>query len=103
MVSDAKKSVQWYTEKLGFESAAEGHWVTVNPKGSEWKLHLCQGTLEPGNTGIGFYSKDVEKTAAEMKKRGVKFTRDVTKSKDGASAMFQDPDGNIFWLSEGEP
>lgn len=103
MVSDAKKSAQWYEEKLGFESAAEGHWVTVSPKGSEWKLHLCQGKLEPGNTGISFYSKDVEKAAADMKNRGVKFTLNVTKSKSGATAMFEDPDGNVFWLSEGEP
>jgi len=103
MVSDAKKSAQWFKEKMGFESEAEGHWVTVFPKGSAWKLHLCQGKLEPGNTGISFYSKDVEKTAAEMKNRGVKFTLNVTKSKEGATAMFEDPDGNVFWLQEGEP
>jgi catechol 2,3-dioxygenase-like lactoylglutathione lyase family enzyme len=103
MVSDAKKSAQWYKEKLGFESETEGHWVTVFPKGSEWKIHLCQGKLEPGNTGIGFYSRDVGKTAAEMKSRGVKFTLDVTKSRGEAKAMFEDPDGNVFWLTEGEP
>jgi catechol 2,3-dioxygenase-like lactoylglutathione lyase family enzyme len=103
MVSDAKKSAQWYQEKLGFESEAEGHWVTVFPKGTEWKIHLCQGKPEPGNTGIAFYSKNVEKTAAELKNRGVKFTLNVTKSKGGATAMFEDLDGNVFWLSEGEP
>lgn len=103
MVSDAEKSAKWFEEKLGFETAVEGHWVTAWPKGSVWKLHLCQGKLEPGNTGISFYSKNVEKAAAEMKDRGVKFTLNVTKSKGSATAMFEDIDGNIFWLSEGEP
>jgi predicted enzyme related to lactoylglutathione lyase len=101
MVTDASKSAKWFEEKLGFETSVKGHWVTAWPKGSQWKLHLCQGKPEPGNTGIGFYSLDVEKTAAEMKKRGVKFTRDFAKG--GASAMFEDPEGNIFWLRQGEP
>lgn len=103
MVSDAKKSAKWFREKLGFETSVEGHWVTVWPKGSLAKLHLCQGDLEPGNTGIGFYAKDVEKEATGLKAKGVKFTRDVTKADWGTTAMFSDPDGNVFWLSQGEP
>lgn len=83
MVTDAAKAAKWFEEKLGFETSVKGHWVTAWPKGSQWKLHLCQGKPEPGNTGIGFYSQDVEKTVAEMKKGGVKFTRDVTKGGGG--------------------
>ncbi|MDG7006452.1 MAG: hypothetical protein JRM86_05905, partial [Nitrososphaerota archaeon] len=58
MVSDAKKSASWYADKLGFETSVEGHWVTAAPKGANCRLHLCEGKLEPGNTGIGFYSPD---------------------------------------------
>ena len=103
MVSDAKKSAKWYKDKLGFTSSAEEHWVTVWPKGGSWKLHLCEGKLEPGNTGIGFYSNDAEKTVAGLKKKGVKFSQDYTKTDGGGVAMFDDPDGNIYWISQGGP
>jgi predicted enzyme related to lactoylglutathione lyase len=102
MVSDPKKSAKWYKEKLGFETSTEDeHWVTAWPKGASWKLHLCEGKLEPGNTGIGFYTDDVQKLASNLKKKGVKFSRDYTKTEGGEIAMFDDPDGNIFWISKG--
>jgi catechol 2,3-dioxygenase-like lactoylglutathione lyase family enzyme len=103
MVTDANKSAEWFQEKLGFETSVKGHWVTVWPTGSQWKLHLCQGKPEPGNTGIAFYSQDVEKTAAELKQLGVKFSMDVTKRGTSSMGMFEDPDGNIFWLRQGGP
>lgn len=100
MVSDAKRSARWFG-RLGFATSVHGHWVTVWPKGSSAKLHLCEGRLEPGNTGIGFYSKTVLADAKRMKAKGVKFTKEVTKEKWGSYAFFSDPDGNVFWLSEG--
>jgi catechol 2,3-dioxygenase-like lactoylglutathione lyase family enzyme len=103
MVSDAKKSAKWYGEKLGFETSEEGHWVTAGPKGADWKLHLCEGKLEPGNTGISFYAKDVKGTAADLKKKGVKFAKDYTKTEWGETAMLEDPDGNVIWISKGSP
>lgn len=102
MVSDGKKSAKWYKEKLGFETSTEiEHWVTAWPKGASWKLHLCKGKLEPGNTGIGFYTDDVEKVVAALKKKGVKFSMDYTKTEWGEMAQFDDPDGNVFWISKG--
>lgn len=104
MVSDAKKSAKWYHEKLGFDTSTEDdHWVTAWPKGAGWKLHLCEGKLEPGNTGIGLYSNDVKETVAELKKKGVKFARDYTKTEWGEIAQFEDPDGNVIWVSKGSP
>jgi predicted enzyme related to lactoylglutathione lyase len=103
MVKDGKKSAKWYEEKLGFKSEVESHWVTVWPEGVTWKLHLCEGELEPGNTGISLYTKDIDKAAAELKKKGVKFHRDVTRKEWGAFAQIEDPDGNIIWISEGGP
>jgi lactoylglutathione lyase len=101
MVSDAKKTAKWFRNKLGFEVSVEGHWVTTWPAGSNSKLHLCEGKLEPGNTGIGFYSKDVEKDAKKLKAARVRFSKDVTKTDWGTYAKFLDPDGNEFWLTEG--
>ncbi len=102
VVSDAKKSAQWYKEKLGFEiRSEEGHWVTVAPKGSELVIHLCEGDeLEPGNTGFGFVAGDVTKTEAELRKKGVRFTVPTKKEPWGSHAMFADPDGNEFWINE---
>ena len=71
LVNDAKKSVEWYREKLGFEvvegiecamwhgTGSEGHAVSIRPKGSDVPLlHLCEkcedwGDEKPGGrTGI---------------------------------------------------
>jgi catechol 2,3-dioxygenase-like lactoylglutathione lyase family enzyme len=101
VVSDAKKSAKWYKSKLGFEASVEDHWVTVWPKGATWKLHLCEGKLEPGNTGIGLYAEDLAKVVASLKKKGVTFSKDYTKTEWGEVSMFDDPDGNVFWLSSG--
>jgi hypothetical protein len=78
-------------------------WVTVWPKGSNAKFHLCEGKLEPGNTGISLYRESVEKTAAALKRKGVKFATPVTKKQWGTFAMIADPDGNAIWLSGGGP
>ena len=101
MVSDGKKSAEWFEDKLGFKSSTEGHWILVWPEGSSAKIHLCEGKPDPGNSGIAFYVEDVSNLAKNMKAKGVKFTRDVKKESWGTHAMFADPDGNEFWLSEG--
>lgn len=65
-------------------------------------IHLCKGeTLEPGNTGILFYTDNVEATYQELKGKGVEFTRELGKAEWDENvkyAMFRDPDGNEFWL-----
>jgi lactoylglutathione lyase len=101
VVSDAKRSARWFKEKLGFQASVDGHWVTVWPRGSTARLHLCEGKPEPGNTGVGFYSQTVERDAKRMKAKGVRFTKDVTKEEWGTYAMFSDRDGNVYWLLEG--
>jgi uncharacterized glyoxalase superfamily protein PhnB len=103
MVSNGKKAAKWYSDKLGFETSAEDHWVTVWIKGANWKLHLCEGDLEPGNTGVSFYSDDVAQTVKDLKKKGVKFSQDYTKTEWGENAQFDDPDGNVFWIIKGSP
>jgi len=103
MVSDAKKSAAWYKEKLGFETSVESHWVTAWQKGANWKLHLCEGDLEPGNTGIAIYTDDVKATVADLKKKGAKLGMDYTKTQWGEMAQVKDPDGNLIWIQAGGP
>ncbi len=99
MVSNATEASKWYTEKLGFSLLShEGHWVTVGPEGSQTVLHLCEGKLEPGNTGIGFDSDDLDRTYGELTSKGVEFTRKPADEGWGKYAMFRDPYGNEFWL-----
>jgi catechol 2,3-dioxygenase-like lactoylglutathione lyase family enzyme len=99
MVSDAKKSAKWYEEKLGFEiSNEDDHWVLARLKGANWMLHLCEGELEPGNTGIGLYSDDVRRTVADLKRKGVGIVQEYVKADWGGNASFEDPDGNVIWI-----
>lgn len=101
VVSDSKKASKWFEDNLGFETSSEGHWVTAWPKGSTWKIHLCEGKPEPGNTGIAFYVNRAGAEAAKMKAKGVKFTKEVKKEEWGTNGMFADADGNVYWLIEG--
>jgi hypothetical protein len=101
MVSDAKKSARWWKEKFGFNYSIEGHWVTVWPEGSTAKFHLCDWGLEPGNTGIAFYCSNLRKTVDELKRKRVKFSKEITPKDWGEYAMFEDLDKNEFWLVEG--
>jgi catechol 2,3-dioxygenase-like lactoylglutathione lyase family enzyme len=106
VVSDARKAAEWYRENLGFEVGGEpeGHWVVVHPPGGGegTVIHLCEGpSLEPGNTGIGLATDNIEDAYKKMKDRGVDFTVEPKKEEWGTYAMFRDPDGNEFWLFEG--
>lgn len=102
VVSDAKKSAQWWKEKCGFEIRDDsGHWITVAPPGSDVVLHLCHtGEHEEGNTGIGFYVDDVAEVQRVWESRGVKFSVPRRVGSASIQAKFLDPDGNEFWLFE---
>jgi len=108
VVSDARRSREWYTSTLGLDLIDDGdHWVTVGRKGRSGKLHLCQPTegdprtqLEPGNSGIliGLPGKDFSAGCAALKARGVEFTLDPKTEPWGTYAMIRDPDGNEHCL-----
>lgn len=103
MVADEKKARDWYKNKLGLEVTSDvPHWIVVGPKSSSTGIHLCPDEkLEPGNQGIVLKADEIEKTVKELKKKGVEFTRELSKSEwdeDVIYAVFKDPDGNEFWL-----
>jgi catechol 2,3-dioxygenase-like lactoylglutathione lyase family enzyme len=103
VVSDAKKSAKWFEEKLGFEiRSKDGHWVAVSQKGMPIVIHLCADLypLEPGISGFGFVCKDVAKEQKVLEAKGVKFTQPTKKEAWGIQAMFADPDGNEFSLTQ---
>ena len=104
LVKDAKKSAEWYRDKLGFEIVQnKGHVVFVKPIGSGTLLHLCGkcGAWEKdrpgGRTGVWLHCGEVawrkdkgsgvlvptsrpeavEEAYLELKKKGVEFTEHV--------------------------
>jgi catechol 2,3-dioxygenase-like lactoylglutathione lyase family enzyme len=103
VVSDAKASARWWTEKLGFSThTLEGapHALLVSPPGERFLLHLCEGfaPLEPGNTGIAFMTDELEATVQRWTEAGVRFPVPLEPGAAGRMAQFSDPDGNVFWL-----
>lgn len=102
VVSDRKRSVEWYTRKLGLDVIQEmGHWVTVGRRGEGGLLHLCQwsefepgAVPETGNLGINLHLPgDFEAACEALKSRGVEFARPPTKESWGWWARVRDPDG----------
>ncbi len=106
VVADRKRSVDWYTSKLGFEVIQDlGHWVTVGHKRVNGLLHLCEGPeigeeLSPGNQGITFHLRgDFAAECRKLADRGVVFDLPVTKRPWGRFARISDPDGNVIVLN----
>jgi len=106
MVSNRKRSVEWYTRSLGLEIVQDlGHWVTVGRKGSGGLLHLCDGSeigedLDPGNAGITIHVPgNFARACRALEANGVKFVVPVTKRPWGQFARISDPDGNELTLN----
>jgi catechol 2,3-dioxygenase-like lactoylglutathione lyase family enzyme len=107
VVSDRKKSVTWYTQKLGLELVQDmGHWVTVGRAGGSGLIHLCQTSEvgipevpEPGIAGIELkFPGDFRAGCAALRANGVKFSTPPTKEAWGWYASVVDPDGNQITL-----
>jgi catechol 2,3-dioxygenase-like lactoylglutathione lyase family enzyme len=107
VVSDRKKSVEWYTRNLGLDLVQDmGHWVTVGRKGIPGLIHLCQTSEvgiadgpEPGLTGIELkLPGDFQAACAALAANGVKFRKGPVKSAFGWWAGILDPDGNELTL-----
>ncbi|MGA8302473.1 MAG: VOC family protein [Thermoplasmata archaeon] len=108
VVSDKKKSLEWYTKKLGLDQIASmDHWVAVGRKGQPGLLHLCQTSdydtsipLEKGNTGINLHLPGkFDAACAALAANGVKFTSPAQKEQWGWWATVEDPDGNEITLT----
>jgi lactoylglutathione lyase len=108
-VKDQAKSLDFFTNKLGFEVRAdepmgpEARWIEVAPPGGDTTLALW---TPPGfEDRIGTFSQivlkvdDVRAAYEELKKKGVKFTEEPRDQPGGTMAQFVDPDGNTFVIA----
>jgi lactoylglutathione lyase len=125
IVSDQQKAVEFYTQKLGFElktdmffgssnSSNSGiRWVEVAPKKSQSTISLMvanaqllsnEGEIEAAKKGIGtetgiwFYSDDIQSTYRELKKKGVDIAAPEKQEWGGIMSKFKDQDGNSYSL-----
>lgn len=129
IVSDQQKAIEFYTQKLGFElksdilfggsSGGDGiRWVEVAPKASQSTISLMVPNpmmMSDGveieaikksigaETGIWFYSKDMQSTYEELKGKGVDITVPQKQEWGGIMSKVKDQDGNSFSIISSLP
>lgn len=102
-VKDMTKSVEFYTEILGFTLEYQSeHWsaIRLGDQDVYVGLHLTQGEVNQG-TEITFEVDDIEKTKSYLEAKGVKFTRDILEIAPGTFlANFVDLDNNSLSINQ---
>ena len=105
---DQDRALAFYTDKLGLrvvtdQPFGEQRWIELRVPGAETGVVLFtpEGHEERigGFMNMAFVSDDVRKTYAELSAKGVEFTQPPKTEHWGTSAIFKDPDGNVFVLS----
>jgi catechol 2,3-dioxygenase-like lactoylglutathione lyase family enzyme len=122
-VADQDEAHDFYVNKLGFEvrmdqTMGDFRWLTVSPKGqSELQIILMKlaphghmdadsatalrNLIQKGVTAAGvFETGDIQKTYQELMARGVEFVSPPKQKFYGTEAVFKDPTGNWFSLTE---
>src|SRR6478752_3842281 len=122
-VLDQDIAKDFYVNKLGFEVSMDQsmpngfRWLTVSPKGqSDLQIILMKvapspfegsnvqkiaGLMKKGAFGAGvFQTADCRKTYEEMKAKGVEFLSPPKDQFYGVEAVFRDPFGNWFSLTQ---
>ena len=123
-VADQDAAKEFYVDKLGFEVRADNsmgggfRWLTVGPKGQpDFQIILMKlapfgrmtadnaatlkNIIESGLVAAGvFETADCRKTYEELLARGVDFPSPPEEKFYGIEAVFQDPSGNRFSLTQ---
>jgi catechol 2,3-dioxygenase-like lactoylglutathione lyase family enzyme len=108
-VSDQDRTLEFFTEKLGFEKGVDlpygdGYrWLEVAPPGAGTSLAIVpprEGDPVGIETRIGFATDDVDADRAELRDRGVDVDDEVMRMGDDVPPMFffRDPDGNSYLI-----
>jgi len=105
MVGDMKRAIKFYSDTMGLKLAAHygDQFAQVEAPGTIIALHpASKGGPRPGNSeslSIGFAVENLDKAVAELKGKGVSFSR-VADDTQVRLAFFTDPDGNPLYLSQ---
>lgn len=123
-VPDQDQAKDFYVTKLGFEIKTDAtmpngfRWLTVSPKGQPEleiilmkivpgpkiqaeDVDMIKELVKKGAFGAGvFDTADCHKTYEELKAKGVEFLAPPKEEFYGVQAVFRDPFGNWFSLTE---
>ena len=94
--SDAAATRAFLRDKLAFPSTDVGDgWLIFEMPEADMGCHPTEesGGAPAGKHDISFYCDDIEKTVAELKARGVEFTKDITDQGFGLVTRFKMPGG----------
>ena len=108
-VGEQQRSLEFFTQKLGFQVATDQpfddkqRWIELKIPGAETKLVLFTPAGQEDRIGsfsnVVFFSDDVEGTYKSLSERGVEFVQEPKTEHWGTSAIFKDPDENMFLIS----
>ena len=105
MVADMKRAIHFYVEVLGLELKANygDQYAQVASPGVMIGLHPItkddSSATASGNVSVGFGVDSLTAAMADLKAKGVTFSR-VVEDRPTKLAFFTDPDGNPLYLSE---
>jgi catechol 2,3-dioxygenase-like lactoylglutathione lyase family enzyme len=115
IVNDVEASVAFYTQKLGFQSAAQSgpNFAMLTRGNLQLVLSPPQGPgggsqpmpdgrrPEPGGWNrLILPSSGLEKDVETLKQAGVQFRNDITSGPGGKQILIKDPSGNLVELFE---
>lgn len=108
-VRDQDTALKFWTEAIGMKVVTDQpfndkqRWIELKVPGAETGISLFTPEGHESRIGqfqsISFWSDDVLATAAAMKQKGVVFAQEPKKEHWGTSAVFKDPDGNMYVLA----
>ena len=108
-VSNQDAALKFWTEAVGMKVMTDQpfsetqRWIELKVPGADTGIALFTPPGHENRIGqfqsISFWSDDVFATADALKKKGVVFAQDPKKEQWGTSAIFKDPDGNMYVLS----
>jgi predicted enzyme related to lactoylglutathione lyase len=109
-VSDQDRALAFYTEKLGFKVLTDQQfdekqrWIELQIGNSTTGVALFTPDVHADRvgtfSGFSFKCDNVEKTYEELIARGVEFVQPPKRESWGTSALFKDPDGNVFVMGD---
>ncbi len=107
-VTDQDRALKFWTEQVGLQVVTDRpfmpgqRWIELKIPGAQTGLVLFTPPGQESRIGqfqnISFYCDDVDKTYAELVEKGGEFVQGPKKESWGTSAIFKDPDGNLFVL-----
>src|SRR5213593_4390911 len=117
-VNDQNKALDFYTKTLGFVkkadvSAGKYRWVTiVSPEESNGSQLVLEPNDNPpaksyqeaifkqGISATMFFVDDIQKEYQRLKRLGVKFTKEPTRTRGSTIAIFDDTVGNLIQITQ---